>query len=150
MIHEHLYRNDDMSSIDLGEYVRDLTGSLFSSYTQSESITYRLDLVSTRLTIEQSVPCGLILNELITNAIKYAYPLGKGEIQVCLSGTADSVSMTVSDQGVGMPPDFDCETSKSLGMTLVQALTRQLDGTLEVGGHPGASFKVSFNNHAAA
>lgn len=145
MIHEHLYRHDDMSSIDLAEYVSDLAAHLFSSYTQSPAIRYRLELVPTRLTIEQSVPCGLILNELITNAIKYAYPGGAGEICISVSETADSISMTVSDNGVGIPAGFNWETSKSLGMTLVEQLTTQLDGRLTVGPPPGASFTITFN-----
>jgi PAS domain S-box-containing protein len=150
MIHEHLYRHEDMSSIDLAEYVRDLTAHLFSSYVQTPSIIPRLDLVPTKLSIEQSVPCGLILNELITNAIKYAYPAGKGEIQVRLTVAEDTVAMTVSDRGVGLPANFDSETSKSLGMTLVQQLTLQLDGRLEIGKPPGASFTVTFKNGALA
>jgi two-component system, sensor histidine kinase PdtaS len=149
MIHEHLYRHDDMSSIDLAEYVRDLAAHLFSSYTQSPNITYRLDLAPTRLSIEQSVPCGLILNELITNAIKYAYPAGKGEIKIRVFAKADCVSMSVSDHGAGMPADFNWETSKSLGMTLVQELTTQLDGTLEIGRPPGSSFTVRFSHRGA-
>ena len=149
MIHEHLYRHDDMSSIDLAEYIRDLAAHLFSSYTQSPLITYRLDLVPARLSIEQSVPCGLILNELLTNAIKYAYPAGKGEIDISLSETADEVSMTVCDHGVGLPPDFSWETCKSLGMTLVDQLTMQLDGVLQVGQPPGTSFTITFKHHAA-
>jgi two-component system, sensor histidine kinase PdtaS len=144
MIHEHLYRHEDMSSIDLAEYVRDLTAHLFFSYTQSRMITCRLDLVPTKLTIEQSVPCGLLLNELITNAIKYAYPKGKGEILVRLAAKGNCVSLTVSDQGVGMPAGLNWETSTSLGMTLIQQLTMQLDGELEIGGPPGASFTVNF------
>lgn len=148
MIHDHLYRHDDMSSIDLAEYVRDLTAHLFSSYTQSALITYRLELMATRLTIEQSVPCGLILNELLTNAIKYAYPEGEGEIQVCLAVKGDLVSMTVSDYGVGLPADFDWKAAKSLGMTLVHELTNQLDGELQIGDPPGTSFTVRFNKQS--
>ncbi len=150
MIHEHLYRHDDMSSIDLAEYVRDLTAHLFSSYTQSPSITYALDLVSARLTIEQSVPCGLILNELITNAIKYAYPAGEGAVRISVSETDGSISMGVSDFGVGMPASFNWESAKSLGMTLVQQLTTQLDGTLEIAGPPGVSFTITFDRKAIA
>ena len=151
MIHEHLYRHDDMSSIDLAEYIRDLAAHLFSSYTQSPLITYRLELETARLTIEQSIPCGLILNELLTNAIKYAYPSGEGEICISLAERAGDVSMTVCDYGVGLPADFSCETCKSLGMTLAaKQLTLQLDGRLEVGGPPGASFTITFGHEATA
>ena len=77
-------------------------------------------MASARLPIEQSVPCGLILNELITNAIKYAYPDGEGEITIDLTDDGDEVTMSVSDQGPGMPADFDWENTKSLGMKIVQ------------------------------
>jgi PAS domain S-box-containing protein len=144
MIHEQLYYHDDMSSIDLAEYTRGLASHLVSAYTKSEFITYRLEVTPTVLAIEQSVPCGLILNELITNALKYAYPDGRGEILVRISSQGDNVSITVADQGVGVPPDLDRQTSKSLGMTLVHILTKQLGGSLEISSPPGASFTVHF------
>jgi PAS domain S-box-containing protein len=148
MIHQQLYRQTDMSSIDLAEYGRELATQLFGSYSRSDSITYRLDLAPTRVTIEQAIPCGLILNELITNALKYAYPNGSGEIFIRIFSEEDFVSMTVSDQGIGIPVDFSPERSKSLGMTLVQALTGQLNGQLDFGVPPGASFTVSFEREA--
>jgi two-component system, sensor histidine kinase PdtaS len=148
MIHERLYQHDDMSSIDLAEYVGDLAVRLFSSYAPSPSITYSLILDSTSLSIDQSIPCGMILNELITNALKYAYPDGAGEIVVRLFSAGKNVHMTVSDAGIGMPTAFDWRKSKSLGMTLVRQLTGQLDGTLELGTQPGTSFTVSFTKHS--
>jgi PAS domain S-box-containing protein len=148
MIHQQLYSQADMSSIDLADYGRELANQLFDSYSRSDSITCRLDLASTRVTIEQAVPCGLILNELITNALKYAYPNGRGEVLIHLSSEGDLAHMTVSDQGIGMPMGFDPETSKSLGMTLVHALTGQLNGQFEVGNRPGASFTVRFKKEA--
>ena len=146
LIHEHLYRHEDMSSIDLSEYIRDLAAQLFSSYRHSSSITCHLDVVPTRLSIEQSVPFGLILNELITNAIKYAYPEGKGEITVRLSTAEDLISISVTDAGVGLPATYRQGSSKSFGMTLVEALTSQLDGELAIGGPPGVSFTVRFKS----
>jgi signal transduction histidine kinase len=96
-------------------------------------ITYRLELAPTTLTTEQSIPCGLILNELITNALKYPYPAGTGEINVRLLSKENSVWMTVSDCGVGVPANFDWKASKSLGTRIVEVLTSQLDGDLEIG-----------------
>jgi two-component sensor histidine kinase len=104
--HEQLYNHEDMSSIDLAKYISELTGHLGSSSAKAGRIRHRLDVVSSKLQIDQAVPCGLILNELITNAIKYAYPLGKAEILVRLRDQDGSVTLTVSDTGVGMPPGY--------------------------------------------
>jgi two-component sensor histidine kinase/PAS domain-containing protein len=144
MIHQQLYNHDDVSSVDLASYGRDLVAQLYSAYSQSASMTYRMETSSTRLTIEQAIPCGLILNELVTNAFKYAYPDGRGEIVIQLSSEDDYVCIAVSDHGVGMPADFNCKASKSLGMMLVDVLTKQLNGRLEIGAPPGASFTVRF------
>jgi two-component sensor histidine kinase len=144
MIHEQLYNRDGVSSVDLASYGRDLVAQLCRSYARSASITCRIETSPTRLVIEQAIPCGLILNELVTNAFKHAYPNGRGEIFIQLSSEEDRVCMTVSDQGVGMPADFNCKASKSLGMLLVSMLVQQLTGHLEIGTPPGASFTVRF------
>jgi PAS domain S-box-containing protein len=144
IIHEQLYSQRDMSSIDLAQYVQNLAARLFSSYATDPRLKYRLNLASARLSIEQSVPCGLILNELITNAIKYAYPNGEGEIKIDLCVEGDELNMSVSDQGRGMPAGFDWENTKSLGMKIVQLLTAQLDGQLVTNPGPGASFTIRF------
>ncbi len=145
MIHEQLYQHDDMSSINLADYVEELTGQLFSSYASSPDITYRLEVQPAKLSIEQSIPCGLILNELITNALKYAYPDGRGEILIRVGAEQEQVWFEVSDEGVGMPSHFDWKESKSLGMQIIHALTSQLDGNLEIrNGQKGAAFTVRF------
>ena len=144
MIHRTLYEQNDMSSIDLGEFGRNLAAQLVSCHSSNPSITHHTEASPTFLLIEQAIPCGLILNELITNALKYAYPVGPGEILISISSDGDDVCLRVSDQGKGMPPNFDLETSGSLGITLIHALTAQLDGQLELGGPPGASFSVRF------
>jgi two-component sensor histidine kinase len=84
----------------------------------------------------------LILTELITNALKYAYPEGKGEIVVRLSSDPSAVELTVSDTGVGLPDDFDLKNAGSLGLTIVKALVKQIGGSLEVGPPPGCVFTV--------
>jgi two-component system, sensor histidine kinase PdtaS len=147
MIHERLYHHNDMSSIDLAEYVRDLASRLVSSHGSSKSVTCQLDLCPTPLAIDQSIPCGMILNELITNALKYAYPEGVGEIKVRLSSKGDDIQMSVSDFGAGLPEHFNWQSSQTLGLTLVRVLTSQIDGTLDVKSHPGASFTVNFNRN---
>ena len=144
MIHEHLYKQDDMSSIDMAEYISDLAGELFSLSGDHPSITYHLDVAPLRIPIDQGIPCGLILNELITNALRYAYPDGKGEVLISLSSDGDCISLVVSDSGIGLHDEFDRITSESFGMTLIRILTRQLDGQLAIATSPGASFTVRF------
>ncbi len=144
LIHEQLYHHDDLSSIDLAEYVRNLTPYLVSACRKDDSVTLRLESTPTILNIEQSIPCGLILNELLTNAFKHAYPEGKGEILVRVLSAGDQVTISVADHGVGMDPAFDWQSSRSLGMTLVRILTEQLDGRLEIETKAGSSFAVHF------
>ncbi len=142
MVHEQLYAQKEIGSVDLATYIRTLAPQLVSTHPGDASITLRLDLMPTWLTLEQSIPCGLILTEFITNALKYAYPEGKGEIVVRLSSDSSAVELAVSDTGVGLPGDFDLKNSRSLGLTIVKALTRQIGGSLEIGPPPGCAFTV--------
>lgn len=149
IIHEQLYQQDDVSSINFVQYAQQLIEQVFYSYTPSALVTYRLEAVPTMLSIDQSIPCGLILNELLTNALKYAYPQGEGEILIRIAADNDSISIGVADQGVGMPPGLDWRESKSLGMKIIDALAAQLEGSIEVGAPPGASFTVRFARQPA-
>jgi two-component sensor histidine kinase len=144
MIHEQLYSQKDMSVLDFAGYVKRIVPELIASYERGGSVTLRLEVSPTILSIDQSIPCGLILNELITNAIKYAYPDGKGEILVQLGSDAETVRMTVADQGRGMPPGAADGTGTSLGMQIVRMLTRQLRGSLEFGVALGTTVCLSF------
>ncbi len=143
MIHEHLYHQKDMSSIDLAEYLRDMTADLSSSVGNA-GIVFRLEALSVAIPIDQAIPCGLLLNELVTNALKYAYPGGTGEVLITLSSEDHSITIKVADSGVGLPANFDFQNTQSLGMTIVQVLTQQLEGELEICGSPGASFTIRF------
>jgi len=145
IVHEQLYGRDDMSSIDLAEYIRQLTANLCASFARpNSSFTHRLELTPVILTAGQAVPCGLLLNELITNALKYAYPKGEGEVAVLLCLNGDSVSLTVADRGVGLPVDLDWKTTPSLGMTIIRILTEQLEGKIECDTANGVRFTVRF------
>jgi PAS domain S-box-containing protein len=145
MIHEQLYGHDEISSMDFAEYTRTLTQVLRSSYAKNAFVQCRVNASPTELTIDQAIPCGLILNELLTNAFKYACKDEQtAEIAVTLSSDSDDVYLTVSDQGPGLPPGFAWDRSRSLGLKIVRALTKQIKGQLEVGGPPGASFALRF------
>jgi two-component sensor histidine kinase len=148
LIHERLYSgNGAMSAIDFDEYCQKLGDDLLASYMEQPSrITLRYDLAPIRLSVEQAIPCGLIVNELLTNAFKYAYPADvKGEISISLRlAENDVVRLRIADHGVGLPPEFDWEKSKSLGLQIVQLLATQLDGTLSRQGPPGTTVELAF------
>ena len=146
LIHERLYGSQHMDEIDFGEYTHKLVAELFRSYAHSLKITSCVNADSVILNIDQAIPCGLILNELVTNGLKYAYPHGTvGELHVNLFETAaGQVVFSVSDAGAGLPPDFDWRQSKSLGLPIVNLLAKQIGGTFAVKGPPGATFLVEF------
>jgi two-component sensor histidine kinase len=148
LIHKTLYQPKDQSSIYFEEYIKELASSIFDSYeVDSERITLRTDLESVAMDIDTVTPCGLILNELITNSIKYAFPAGrKGEILITFRREGDDFFLGVSDNGVGLPVGMDIRELNSLGLQLVVNLTeKQLWGRLEVvSDSGGTSFRIYF------
>ncbi len=145
LIHELLYRNEQFSSVDFSMYVRNLVPLLQESYQKSSGIECILNLLPTELTLEQAIPSALILNELITNSLKYAYPDGHGEILVDLGAEAGWMGITVKDHGVGLPANFDPATANSFGLTIVRALAEQLSGECVFSaGLPGAKCTIRF------
>jgi PAS domain S-box-containing protein len=148
LIHEQLYGDRDMVQIDFAQFTHTLVNALLYSYIGSAShVTSRLNVSPVLLNADQAIPCGLILNELVTNALKYAYPNGQqGEVMVDLKETeGGSVVLQVSDQGVGLQDDLDCANASSLGLTLVNTLTDQLGGTLSIRSRPGTAFTITFD-----
>jgi PAS domain S-box-containing protein len=147
LIHEKLYQSQSLADIDFSEYVRSLSSDLFRSY-QRNFTTVQLDIQTDDISLELdlAVSCGLILNELMTNALKYAFPDGRcGTIRVELrAAPGRTLSLRVADDGVGLPKDLDLSKSKSLGLQLVNNLVAQLEGRLEVDRSAGAAFTVSF------
>ena len=147
LVHEQLYNGGaDAGELDFAGYARSLTSDLVNAYSgQFERVQLRLELEPVRLGLSQAISCGLILNELVTNALKYAFPGGRtGEVRVELHAPEDSVELRVADNGVGLPPGFDWTQSHSLGLRIVALLTRQLSGTLRNGAVAGTSFTLSF------
>jgi two-component sensor histidine kinase len=147
MIHERLYAGKQMAEIEFDDYARALVQGLVYSYAgRAGNVTRRLLPPSIRLGIGQAIPCGLILNELVTNALKYAYPDGRdGEVLVELHETpAGRIRLAVSDGGQGLPPDFDWKNTKSLGLRIVDVLTKQLGGTFTIDSGQRTSFILEF------
>jgi PAS domain S-box-containing protein len=146
-IHELLYGQDDVERLDFEEYVRMLATELFGAYgVDSALVRLNLQLAPVTMTLKQAVPCGLILNELLTNSLKHAFTQGaNGNVTVELSrDSGDRVTLRVADTGVGMPAGFDSAHSRSLGMKIVGILTRQLHGVIRQEPGPGAGFWLTF------
>lgn len=147
LVHEKLYRTSEASRLDFAEYARDLVSELFRAYcVAQEGIHVTTVVKDVHLEVETATPCGLIINELVSNALKHAF-VGKpsGELLVKLESHAPGeFVLTVSDDGIGFPAGFDWQASKSLGLRLVMDLTRQLDGTVEVEHDNGTTFRITF------
>jgi len=149
LLHETLYRSGNFARIDLKVYLGQIATQLFRSLaTQPAAVRLSLDLDSTLVDIEQAIPCGLIVNELASNSLKHAFPEGRaGEVRIRLRSTnTGGVVLSVSDDGIGLPKDFDSRRGRSLGLQLVSDLSRQLQGALTVGAGPEAAFEVTFAN----
>ncbi len=143
LIHEQLYQSNELSRIDFSEYVRRLCENLReSSGAFIGQVSLSLDVDSAPLPLNLAIPCGMILNELISNAIKHAFPSGqRGEIQVAFHFEGSQYVLSVSDNGAGMPATT---SQTSLGLKVVQALARQLGGELRVDNRLGAGFTIVF------
>jgi len=147
-IHEKLYQSKNLARIDFGDYIRDLTAQLLSSYT-SHDRNIRLEIVAEDiwLGVNTAVPCGLILNELVANALKHAFPDGwaDGRVKVQFHRVAaDRVCLCVADNGVGISSDIDPQRTGTLGLQLVNTLARQIDGRLEIEKGKDTAFRVTF------
>jgi two-component sensor histidine kinase/CheY-like chemotaxis protein len=148
MIHEKLYKSDDFNHIDFSGYIENLSHNLCHSYkVDSNRIKITIEVKNVELGIDKAVPCALIINELLSNAILYAFPEtfeGKPEITIRFFKNTDSGSrLSVSDNGVGLPPDFDFRKTESLGLYLVRIITEeQLGGKLHVQSQNGTHFTI--------
>jgi PAS domain S-box-containing protein len=147
-IHEKLYQSDDYSRIQFSEYASGLVSSIFDAAGVSQD-TVSLELKvdpSLLLTIDKAIPCGLILNELISNSLKHAFPGGRrGNIHVDVHmQTEAEVLLRLADDGVGMPAGFNVENSSTLGMQLVVSLVAQLKGQIVILRERGTEFRVTF------
>lgn len=147
LIHEKLYRSTDISVIEFYDYIKNLVSGLYSSYgMSSERVKPIIEFRSIYLDIDTAIPCGLIINELISNCLKYAYPdLRKGVISIDLKELNESdYILIIKDDGIGIPEDIDFGTTSSLGLKLVKILSEQLGGTVELLRNNGSEFRISF------
>ena len=147
LIHEKLYESNDYARIRLADYIKSLSEDVIvASRSLTTEVRLELELQEITIAVDRAIPCGMILNELITNALKHAFTQSvRGTIRVGLQRVGvQELALTVSDDGIGMSRDFDPQKLTSLGAQLVTTLVLQLGGTLTVQAHPGSTFRVVF------
>lgn len=147
LLHETIYQSENLSRVDFSEYVRQLSAHLFRSYgVAPEQVRLELKLEPLYLTMDAAVPCGLIINELVSNSLKYAFPEGReGEVCIGLNEEpAGTARVVVSDNGVGLKSNIDWTTTRSLGLRLVRSLSEQLGAKLEILSQAGTEAILSF------
>jgi PAS domain S-box-containing protein len=149
LIHEQLYQSKDVALIDFNSFVKTLVERIFTSFKPvSDNIKLKIDAKKVSLGIGQAISSGLIINELVTNALEHAFPDGRnGEIQVTVIWKSGNVEIIVRDSGVGIPNDFNFKKVKTLGLHLVKILSEdQLDGKLEMIKDNGTEFRINFKS----
>jgi PAS domain S-box-containing protein len=146
LVHEKFYQAEELLEINFGEYIEKLCHYLYQAYgDKTERIKILLNVDSIGLDMDTAMPCGLLINEIVSNAYKYAFPGSReGTISIDFHRNQGLVTLSIKDTGVGLPADFQEDASETLGMQLIQALTGQLDGNLTVDRNNGAGFSVTF------
>ena len=148
-IHQTLYDSDNLSQVEFAEYIHRLAGNVSNSYRLDPTrIKLAFELEPIRLEIDRAIPCGLILNEWLSNAFKHAFPDDrKGEVRISLQQRGRLILLAVHDNGVGLPKGHVPSDPKSLGLSLVNVLSEQLEGTIEITSKQGSSqFVLRFAN----
>jgi len=165
MIHEELHEGEGMDTLDFAAYLRKLTADLFSSYrVGNDSISLKLDLEQVYLNMDTAIPLGIIVNELVSNALKYAFPARDGEIYInfcrtetfaarydifsldeeCLNKNDFRYMLVVADNGKGIPEEIDFKNAESLGLQLVNILVEQIDGCIKLKRNQGTKYSIQF------
>ena len=144
IIHEKLYQADDLTHINIQEYVEKLTNDLMYSYAATNVKPF-IDIKNIKMNIETALPCGLIISELVSNSLKYAYSNDdNNELKISIKKYGDLFELIISDNGVGLPENLDFENTESLGLQLVNNLVGQLDGEIKLNKNQGTEFKIVF------
>jgi PAS domain S-box-containing protein len=145
LIHSNLYQSKDLSSINFKTYLDTLTSELYCAHAAGSKIEINIDIMDDiSLNMETAIPLGLIVNELVSNSLEYAFPQRKGEVYISLKSPNDQFELTVCDNGIGFPEDLNFRNTKTLGLRLVLMLIDQLDGTIELYRGHGTKFKIHF------
>ncbi|NEP00054.1 MAG: PAS domain S-box protein [Symploca sp. SIO2E9] len=147
LVHERLYSSASLEKINFAEYIETLTCHLIQSYELSrEPIEIKINCEEVLLNLDKAITCGLIVNELISNALKYAFPQKTGGlVEITLKREGEQLFLTIKDNGVGLPKDLDWQAPPTLGLQLVKILTQQLEGELELEPSQGTEFRIKFS-----
>ncbi len=148
LVHEKLYQSKNFARINFAEYTESLVNYLFKAYELTPgNVIFELNIEEVNLNIDTAIPCGLIINELVSNALKYAFPGNRvGQINISLhSDNENHFTLIIQDDGVGIPENLNVNTVKSLGLQLVKVLIKQLKGKIEIDQSQGSQFRVSFS-----
>lgn len=147
LIHERLYQSTDLKSIDIGDYIRNLAADIFDTYViDPDQINLMVNVEDIRLDTNTAIPLGLIINELLTNCLKYAFPDDKkGTITIMLNKNDDKFILIIKDDGIGFPSNLNYKNTDSLGLELVNSLTKQIDGNIELNSVDGTEFRITFD-----
>lgn len=151
-IHESLYQTKDFTSINFSEYVVNLANNLLHSYSNIEQeIKLILDIQNVFLNLDLAIPCGLIINEIVSNALKYAFveKQSNPEISISMESNGEDLKLVIGDNGRGLPPEIDYRNTESLGLQLVVTLTEQLNGTIDLNTQKGTTYTIIFNQNQA-
>jgi PAS domain S-box-containing protein len=146
-VHESLYQTKDFSNISFREYVENISRNLVHSYAATDSPPIlNLELQDIQLNLDTAIPCGLIINELITNSLKYAFPAGKrGKIDIIIKQKGSLITIVIGDNGKGLPDDIDFRNTESLGLQLVVSLIEQINGKIKLDTKKGTKFTIEFS-----
>jgi two-component sensor histidine kinase len=144
-VHSMLYKSENFAEINFGEYIRETARQLFRSYnTNPEAISLWINAENVILSVDTAIPCGLIINELISNALKHAFPDGRrGEIRIEMDQDENGVRIIFEDNGAGFPEGMDFRNTETLGLQLVNMLVAQLDGAIEMVGNGGTRYVIT-------
>jgi PAS domain S-box-containing protein len=146
LVHEKLYKSEDFSEVDLAQYFEELSNVIYRTLKQKDKeIEISLDVEDVKLPIIQAIPCGLILNELLTNSMKHAFEgIPEGQILIKLRQDQKSILFEMCDNGVGMPEEMKADINSSMGMTLIKTLAKQLGASYDLNTDNGTCFRFSF------
>lgn len=143
LIHERLYRSSNLKEIDMMDYLQTLARGIFTSYSPP-GVKLNFDIDKIKMDIEQAIPVGLIVNELITNSFKHAFPEnGEGEVNLKLKSLDGKILLEVSDDGIGFPEDLDWQNTESLGLQLVKSLADQINAEVQMISDNGTTFRLT-------
>lgn len=146
MVHEKLYKSEDFSEVDISQYFDELTTIIHKTMRKSEKkVNIDLDISAIKLPITQAIPCGLLLNEILTNSFKHAF-VGReeGKIKISLHKEGQELKLIMKDDGIGLPENAEADINKSMGMTLIRTLAKQLNAEFDYRNEPGAYFEFRF------